>query len=151
MSLIDEFRKLIVAMNAAALPYAVVGALALAVYGAARATKDIDLLILPEDLDRVLEVVAKVGFTLPGPRIAFPSSGITIRRVSKVVDGEVLTLELLLATGPLHSHWDDRQKLESPHGDVWVISRDSLVQMKLIAGRLKDLADIERLQEGDDG
>jgi hypothetical protein len=43
--------------------YALVGGLAVAVWGAPRATKDIDLLVQPERLDAAMNAVASCGFT----------------------------------------------------------------------------------------
>ena len=44
--------------------YALVGGLAVAVWGAPRATKDIDLLVRPESLAEAMAAVATCGFEL---------------------------------------------------------------------------------------
>ncbi len=63
MDLYDEFRTIIEALERAGIDYALVGALALAFHGVSRATKDVDLLVRPEDLDGALEAVREVWET----------------------------------------------------------------------------------------
>ncbi|HUH04530.1 MAG TPA: nucleotidyl transferase AbiEii/AbiGii toxin family protein, partial [Kofleriaceae bacterium] len=58
-----EFTAIIGALEDAEIEYALCGALALAVYGAPRATKDIDLIARREDETRLREVVRGAGFS----------------------------------------------------------------------------------------
>jgi hypothetical protein len=60
--------------------YAICGGVALAIHGAPRATKDIDLLAREADLPRLREVVRTCGFTLEALPMTFSSGGISIRR-----------------------------------------------------------------------
>ena len=155
MNLYDEFEQLIRQLNEAGVEYAVVGAMALAVHGAPRATTDIDLLVMPEDLQRITTLVAELGFVLPAEPMTFSSSGLSIQRITKISEGETLTLDLLLLGEPLREVWDSRVCLEMEDHALWVVSREGLLQMKARAGRLQDLADIKRLEtpqaEPDDG
>jgi hypothetical protein len=144
-SLLDEFQLIIDSLNAAGVDYAVAGALALAIYGAPRATTDIDLIVAPADVERVLDAVRPLGFALPAQPMKF-SSGIRVQRVTKVVEGNAMTLDLLLAEGPLESAWSSRVTVEALDRKLSVVSRQALVEMKALAGRLQDLADIARLQ-----
>ena len=63
-----RLRKVTAALDAAAVPYAVIGGNAVACWvgrvdpGATRATKDVDLLVDRADLDRVSDVMQKLGF-----------------------------------------------------------------------------------------
>ena len=59
MTLFDELRGILEALESAQVPYALVGGLAVAVWGAPRATKDIDLLIRREDLPAALARAAR--------------------------------------------------------------------------------------------
>lgn len=146
MNLFEEFHNVIRALDDNGVPYAVVGGLALAIHGVARATEDIDLLLREADLERALTAVAEIGFDLPAGLMTFDSSDITVKRVSKAEHGELLTLDLLLVSPPLEPIWQSRVSLESSEGAVWVVARESLVRMKAMSGRLKDLADIQALQ-----
>ena len=53
--------------------YAVCGGLALAIHGFARATLDIDILILAENLEKAYQVAAKKGFDIKGLDMSIPS------------------------------------------------------------------------------
>ena len=46
----------------------------MAIHGLPRATKDIDLLILTDDLSRVLLLLKEKGYDIEGLRTAFPMS-----------------------------------------------------------------------------
>lgn len=148
LSLTDEFEALVAALGGENVDYAVVGALAVAVHGAPRATTDIDLLVRPEDLDRAREVARSVGFTLEALPIRF-RDGMELRRLTKVQDGDHLTLDLLLVDETLEPVWASRERVDTEAGPVVVVGRDALVAMKLAAGRAQDIADVERLTESD--
>jgi len=148
LRLIDEFGSIVDALSGERIEYAVVGALALAIHGAPRATTDVDLLLRPEDIDRALAAVQPLGYRLPAQRMTF-AGGVTVQRVTKVHEGEALTLDLLLAEGPLARAWSSRTVVEAIGRRLSVVSRDALVEMKAQSGRLRDLADI-RLLQGED-
>ena len=128
--------------------YALAGGLAVAVWGAPRATKDIDLLVRPESLPKAMASVGRCGFSLPAAPLTF-RDGMTVQRVSRVEDGALLTIDFLVVNPSLEPAWSSRLRLETDRGAVWVISRDALIQMKLAAGRTQDIADIEALKEND--
>ena len=151
LSLFDELRVLVSALEEREIGYALVGALALAMHGAPRATTDIDVLVRPEDVDRVVEQAKAQGFRFEALPIRF-SDGMEVRRVTKIEAEdpfETLTIDLLLVNENLESVWESRRRLEADFGAMWVISRDALIRMKTWAGRDRDLADIRRLEELD--
>lgn len=148
LSLTEEFEGLIAALEAAGADYALVGALAVAVHGAPRATTDIDLLVPREALDPVREVARGCGFTLEALPIMF-RDGVELRRLTKVRDGDHLTLDLILVNETLQPVWDSRAPVETEAGCVSVVSRERLIEMKLAAGRSQDIFDVERLRDLD--
>lgn len=148
MDLYDELHRVVGALDAAGVPYGLVGGLALAVHGVPRATTDIDLLVLPADVDRALAAVRPLGFRFEAGPMRFPD-GMRIRRVSRIEGGETLTLDLLLVDEQLETAWASRREIATERGTLRVIGRDALVAMKVRAGRARDLADVERLQEDD--
>jgi hypothetical protein len=143
-----EFRALVQALEAAALDYAVVGGFAVAIWGAPRATTDIDLLVRPEDVDAVIAVARHRGFAFDALPMKF-RDGLEIRRITRVEGDELLTLDLLLVNENLASVWESRRTVETDAGPVSVISREALLQMKAAAGRPQDIGDIQRLTEID--
>lgn len=148
MDLSEEFGRIISALNDAHVDYALCGALALAVHGAPRATKDIDLLVEGDDLETVLAQVESLGYRLKADRMRF-SDGMELQRVTRVEDGEFLTLDLLVVDDSTRAAWESRRVFDTEHGPATVISRDALIAMKVRAGRPQDAADVARLQQDD--
>jgi hypothetical protein len=140
-----EFVAIVRALDDASIDYALCGALALAVHGAPRATKDIDLIARREDADRIREVAKRNGFVFEALPMRFASSGIEVQRFTKLVEGRPLMLDVLWLDPPLQVVWDDRQRVEWQEGTLSVVSRDGLITLKLTAGRAQDLVDIQNL------
>jgi hypothetical protein len=67
--LIAELEQLVDALERAHIEYALCGGLALAVHGHPRATKDIDLLVQPESVDRIRGIVRTLGFDVPARKM----------------------------------------------------------------------------------
>jgi hypothetical protein len=63
VDLYEEFKSMISALEQNGIDYAVCGGLAMAVWGAPRATVDIDLLILSEAFEEAKCVARSLGFT----------------------------------------------------------------------------------------
>jgi hypothetical protein len=148
IDLFEETRQLLLALEHRGIEYALVGAVALAVHGVPRATTDIDLLIRSESLEPAAEEAHKLGFVLEAQPMQFPD-GMEIRRFSKIVEEETLTLDLLLVNANLEEVWESRRHIEASFAGAWVISRDALIRMKTLAGREQDIADVKRLVELD--
>lgn len=148
MTLLNQLAAIVRALEHAGIEYALVGGLAVAVWGAPRATQDIDLLVRPESVDAVVAVVEPLGFRFRALPITF-RDGMTLQRVSKIEDGALLTIDLILVDANLEPVWASRVRLELDGVPIWVISRTALIQMKVAAGRPQDAADIEKLEELD--
>lgn len=148
IDLFDETMGLLAELERHGVPYAVAGALALAIHGVPRATTDIDLLVRRDDVEATLEVAKARGFRVQALPMRF-SDGLEVRRSSKVDATVMLTLDLLLVNENLEPVWASRERVATERGDVWVVSRQGLIEMKAWAGREQDLADIRRLRELD--
>jgi hypothetical protein len=72
-----------------------------------------------------------------------------VRRVTKIDGSDTLTLDFLLAHGPLLTVLLERIRVETLAGTFSVVSREGLIRMKAWAGRPQDLADIARLRDLD--
>ncbi len=148
MTLFDELVEVVGALDAAGVEYALVGGLAVAVWGAPRATKDIDLLVRPEALDGALAAAAQHGFDLRAMPMTF-RDGMKLQRTSRAQGGQLLTIDFIVVDANLEPAWQSRLQLASGDRKLWVISRDALIAMKALAARPQDVADIERLQDID--
>jgi cellobiose-specific phosphotransferase system component IIB len=145
-TLIEELNDVISAFEHENIDYAVCGGLAMAIHGFARATLDIDLLILAESVEKAFQVAERLGYDIHGLDISFKERAVEIRRVSKIDDnGEVLSLDLLLVTPQVQDVWEEKENHQFLGKKLWVISREGLIKMKTLAGRPKDLGDIDSL------
>lgn len=154
MDLIEELVGVCSAFAGVGIEYAVCGGVALAIHGHPRFTKDIDILIRPEDLPRALAAAATRGFVLEGGKLTFHTGTPDERsmfRVSRAQGTHLLTLDLLLAGANDDPVWASRRTVEFQGRRVGVVSREGLIAMKRAAGRGQDLLDIERLRGGATG
>lgn len=150
-TLLDELSALISALDENGIEYAVCGGIALTIHGFPRATFDIDILIRPESLEKAYEIAALYGFDIRGLDMSFKERAVEIRRVSKIDEtGEVLPLDYLLVTPQVEDVWTTREKQIWLDKDLWIVSREGLIKMKKLAGRAKDLIDIDRIENEED-
>ena len=155
LDLIAEFEAVIGALRSAGFEYALCGGLAVAVHGHVRATKDIDLLVRPEDVPPIIALARTLGFDIPARRMVFrvgKSDEHVMQRVSKLdpETNDLLSLDLLVV-GPFYeSSWNSRISLPWKGGELSIVSRAGLATMKRQAGRPQDLADVAALEQTDD-
>lgn len=145
--MLEEFTNITNALNNRGIEYAVCGGWAMAILGFPRATIDIDLLILSDDLTEALKIAESFGFNVEGLPLHFQDGKIEIRQISKIDEDSktLITIDFLLVTDALDEVWKSREIFKWDHGNVVSVSKDGLIFMKKISGRLQDLADIERL------
>lgn len=120
----------------------------MAVHGHVRATIDIDLMVQADDLAKAWSVAKELGYNIEGRPLEFRDGGIQIRRLSKVdrETEELITVDFLLVTDVTEEIWKNRNTVEWENQKISVVSREGLIQLKRIGGRLQDLADIEGLE-----
>jgi hypothetical protein len=153
VNLVDELHAIAAALTRAQVRHALCGGIAVTVHGATRSTKDIDILVSPEDLTLAMDAVRPLGYLFAALPIIFEEGTDRerhLQRISKIVAGEHLVLDLLLATAAFAGLLDDRIELTLPEGPLAVVSRPTLLHMKRLAGRAQDLADIEKLEHPDE-
>lgn len=81
----------------------------------------------PSDVETVEAAVAPLGFIVRALPMHFAGGAMEIRRVSKIdsTDGDVLMLDLLLATDPLREVWETREYRSLAGVPLPVVSRGS--------------------------
>lgn len=128
----------------------VVGAHALAAHGHVRATKDLDVWIrpTPENAARAYRALAAFGAPLHELEVQDLATPGTVFQIGVApVRIDILT-EI---TGvSFEEAWTDKVAAKLGSVGVFVLSRDKLIRNKRAAGRTQDLADVERLERGDD-
>lgn len=146
-----DFCDLLSTFNARSVEYMVVGAHALAAHGHVRATNDLDVWVRPsaENAPRVLGALVSFGAPLhdlserdlANPGLIF-QIGVPPMRIDIItsIDGVEFS-----------DAWRDRVAAKLGEILVPVLSRQHLIVNKKAAGRLQDLADVERLEKMERG
>lgn len=151
LDLQSELETITSAFTDARIEYAVCGGLALGIHGFPRATFDIDLLIREDSLHQAFSIAAAMGYDIHGLDISFKERAVEIRRVSKIDDeGDVISLDLLLVTPFVEDVWNDRMEQDFRGKVIFIVSKKGLIKMKELAGRHKDLIDIDRIRNEED-
>jgi hypothetical protein len=133
------------ALEQAGIPYAIGGALALAVSGVPRGTADVDVnVFLPEDqVQRVIELLASLGVEIDEQAALAQADrdGMFIGRW----DG--MRIDVFLPSIPFaHEAEKTRMRVTDSDGwSGWFLSAEALTVFKLLFFRGKDLVDLERL------
>jgi len=154
VNLVDELHAVTRALHDAGIAYAVCGGIAVTMHGATRTTKDIDLLVAPADVARALEAVRPLGYAFAALPMTFDSGTEKerhVQRVSKIDGAQHLVLDLRLTEAAYANLLADVIDIVLPEGPIRVVSRETLLRMKRLAGRPQDLADIARLEHPDGG
>lgn len=148
MNLTDEFTALIAGLQTAKIEFAVCGALAMSLHGFPRYTKDIDFLVQPNDLPKLLDIAKKCGYD---KEVETPSLGprdnptCEVRRINKFQGEDHVMVDFVLVLPHLQDVWAGRISYAWQGLTVPVVSAAGLAKMKRLAGRPQDLVDIETL------
>ncbi|HMQ51337.1 MAG TPA: nucleotidyltransferase family protein [Anaerolineae bacterium] len=145
--LYKALRNLIECLEAAEIPYALIGGLALAQHGFVRMTDDIDILLTPAGLATFKEKALGRGYVL-----AFKDAAKTFRDTDTGVRIEVITTGEYPGDGlPKAIMFPDPAEASTmTKGDFRVVTLAKLVELKLASGmtaphRRRDLADVQDL------
>lgn len=144
----EDFRDLLVLLADAGVEFVVVGAYALALHGAPRASGDIDLFIRPSppNAERVFQALTRFGAPLQSAGVtaadlAQPGAvyqiGLPPRRIDLLTEISGVSFD---------EAWASRIETEVERRTVPFIGREAFLKNKQATGRPKDLADIARLR-----
>jgi hypothetical protein len=144
-----DFRDLLIALGRESVEYVLVGAYALAFHGAPRATGDIDVYVrpTPENAARTWRALQAFGAPLASSGIEpadFATPGLVYQIGLPPRRVDVLTT---ISGVAFEEAWSSREVAELDGTQVFFLGRSALIANKRSSGRLKDLADIERLGE----
>ena len=146
MTLNEDYRDILLALNAEQVDFILVGAYALAVHGYPRATMDIDLWIMPslENAEAVVRAVKRFGAPLHDLSVADLQHddtvfqiGVAPRRIDLITGATGLRYDAA-AEKAIHKQIDEIE--------IKVLSIPDLIVNKEATGRLKDKADAEELK-----
>ena len=100
MNIFEEFQKIVSVIDDNNLEYALVGGVAMAFHDEARFTRDIDIMLLPGDIDVLVNLLSGIGYSEPASPWTFRNSDITLHRFVKVDEDEDMQLDVLSANMP---------------------------------------------------
>jgi hypothetical protein len=129
-----------------AIPYAVIGAVALLAHGYKRLTEDIDLLMTREGLEKFHQELIGLGYAP-----AFPGAKKKLRSTIDGVSIEVMTTGEYPGDGkPKPVSMPDPEAASTDIKGIRYVTLEKLIELKLASGisaphRLKDLADVQEL------
>jgi hypothetical protein len=147
----EDFQDMLAALLASGARFLVVGAHAPAVHGVPRATGDLDVWVLadPVNAERVCEALRRFG--APGDTLG--SAPGDLARPGLVLQIGLPPRRIAILTGltgvDFESAWRSRVVHRAGSLEVPFLDRETLIRNKRATGRLRDLADVERLEEGE--
>jgi predicted nucleotidyltransferase len=148
MTLPEDLKQLLLAFNAHAVEYLVVGGYAVGVHAEPRATKDLDLFIRSEikNSEAVYRALAEFGAPVAGLTPAdFRDAPNSIYQIGQ--DPARIDILQHIDGVDFDEAWKRKTEISLEGVSAHVISADDLIQNKLHSGRTRDLADVEAIRE----
>jgi hypothetical protein len=147
--LVRAFSDLITDFNRRGVAYALAGGWAYSALVEPRATTDIDLLILLDPPSR--EQIQALVSSLFDSTVIHPSpmvfQGISIWRIVGIRSGQEVVIDFLLTDSAyLHNALGRRRSVAFGALQVPMLSLEDLIILKMVAGRLQDRADLEKIR-----
>jgi hypothetical protein len=150
MNLYEEFFRVVAAFTDRRIRYAVVGGLSLAFHVRPRFTRDIDLLVHPDDLSTVQRVLASVGYRPTAPAWTFKDSNLALHRFLKPDDDDEMVVDIIVADRHHIRMLTNAIQAESEAGPVPVARKHDLIRLKRARNSKQDQVDIESLRDDED-
>ena len=147
--LVRTFSDLITDFNRRSVAYALAGGWAYSALVEPRATTDIDLLILldPPSREQIQALVSSLfdsTIIRPSPMVF---QGISIWRIVGIRSGQEVVIDFLLADSAyLRTALERRHTVPFGALQVPMLSLEDLIILKMVAGRLQDRADLEKIR-----
>jgi hypothetical protein len=147
MNLFDEFFSIVREFRRHRVVYSVVGGIAMAFHAEARFTRDIDMLVAPDETDRVKEILARLGYFESTEPWTSKRTQLILHRFTKTEGGDHLTVDILSSGEEKYKEIiEDSTEEEAADGPVKVASKSHIVWMKQQRGSDQDKVDIKRLK-----
>ena len=141
-----ELRGIVRALDAAGIPYALAGGLAVSIYAQPRATEDIDILVVPSDAPQVVARVASLGYRQAGTAMSVAGDRLRIQRLIKIDGTDLVPLDLLLPNdAELAALLTTPQRIEWGEDRLSLVSLEGLRTLKRLRGSAQDRADLAAL------
>jgi predicted nucleotidyltransferase len=147
-SLFREFFRVIKKINDQNLKYAIIGGIAMAFHERPRFTRDIDILIYPNDIDVIKKLLKALGYFESSPPWTFKNTNLTLHRFMKVIHKDEIMIDVLLANSIEHQKIiEDTITDDSYVGKVRIADRKYMIILKQARNSAQDQVDIRSLQD----
>ena len=151
MNLYDEFFALIPYLNKLGARYAVIGGIAMAFHGRPRFTRDVDILLHPDDLPLIRLAFDRLGYHETAEPWTFRNTNLTLHRFLKIHGEEEMMMDVLLANSSEHQKViEEAVSAPAEAGAVRVASKSDLIALKEARNSDQDRVDIKGLQDDTD-
>lgn len=152
LTLLQEFNRIVEALQGKRIRYALAGGLAVAVHGGVRSTEDIDFLVHPDDVGQFVDILRNIGYRMTKDPWTFSDTHLTLHRlwIAQADRQELLMVDLLAANTDLHKAMIERALSEQwATGTLRALQKEDIIEMKRARMSMKDRADIELLESSD--
>ncbi len=142
----EDFRDFMKLCNEHDVRYVVIGGFAVSIHGYPRGTKDLDICIeaSAENADKMLKVLSEFGMaSLKLTKEDFLEKGFFTQLGYEPVRIDVMNE---IDGVPFNEVWKEKKTTDYEGQPIHFIGYNHLLQMKAIAGRPQDLADIAKLK-----
>ena len=129
-------------------PYAVMGGIAVRIYGIPRPTHDVDFTVAidRERLPEFYQSVRELGYTVPEQYVTGwvdQVAGMPVVKVRLYLEGRGIDIDVFLAESRFQEQLLARRRRQQIDDlDVWFVSPEDLILLKLLSGRPRDIADV---------
>lgn len=151
MDVQDALFSLVDTLDAAGIDYAVMGGLAVRVYALPRPTQDVDVTVSiePERSIELLELVEQAGFEVPETYQKGWTDQVAkmpLVKVGRDIGAHRIDIDIFLTASKFQeSLMHRRKKISLENRDIWLVSPEDLLLLKLIANRPRDRIDVQDL------
>lgn len=146
--LIDVLHRVATAFDRHGFSYALIGALARNAWARPRATTDVDfaIAVAPQQMDQLRVLFGEVDLLVRKERPAEDGGPVPELFLLRDKTDPGVRVDLLVAHTPFEaSVLSRRMRAHIAGGELWLASPEDMLVYKLIAGRSRDLADVEEI------
>ena len=142
-----EFLTIVKELEDKNIQYALCGGFAVSLHWFVRATEDIDFIVMIETLGEIRNILIKMNYLIEASPMTLSDGKIKIYRLTKIdkESGDYLPIDLLVLNSELQYIWGKIEKFELENCFVKVLSKEALIELKLLRNSYQDKQDIEKL------
>ena len=151
MDLYNEFFSIMREFNSRGLKYTIVGGIAMAFHESPRFTRDIDILVLPEDIKEITEITNSLGYLESSSPWKVKDTNLILHRFVKTVAEDHLLLDILASNEDRYKKIiENSVSAESHEGIIRIARKSDLIWMKKLRNSDQDKVDIRKLENDKD-